>query len=383
MTERLFDFDGYIWEFEATVLDVTECEEGYETLLDRTAFSPEGGGQYSDVGEIDGIRVGAVRTREGEIYHVTEKPIEIGKKVVGKIDGDLRLRHLQNHTGEHIVSGIIYNEYGFNNVGFHLGVGYATMDVDGEIDKTALREIERLANLAVAKNLSVKAYYPEQSELENMFYRSKLDLKENVRVVIIDGLDACACCAPHVNKTGEIGMIKLLYCQKYKGGTRIFMKCGLDALDEFNAEFDRATAISNMISEPRENIDKGVKKLIEDIGAYKREIYELKKQILSFKTASAKIENGRIIFIDDGMDMSELRAFVSARLDECEKFCVAFSGNDNDGYTYVFGYKGEDFNEFVKNKIAALGEGGGGGKPPFAQGKVKCKKSDIDRLYLD
>ena len=383
MTERLFDFDGYIWEFEATVLSADKCDGGYEIVLDRTAFSPEGGGQYSDVGEIDGVKITAVQIRDGEIYHIAEKYIEVGKKVIGKIDGDLRLRHLQNHTGEHVVSGLIYNKYGFSNVGFHLGVGYVTMDVDGEIDRAALRESEQLANMAVAKNLEVKAYYPEPDELENMFYRSKLDLKKNVRVVVIDGLDACACCAPHVSRTGEIGMIKLLYCQKYKGGTRIFMKCGLDALDEFNAEFDRATAISNMISQPRESIDEGVKKLMDDIGGYKHEIYELKKKILLMKTESVKPEKGRIIFVDDGMDMSELRSFVMAKLDGCEKFCAAFSGNDEDGYTYVIGYRGEDFNGFVKNKISMLGPGGGGGKPPFAQGKVKCKKSDIDRLWVD
>ena len=382
MTKRLFD-DGLLLEFEATVVSVREEDGEYWVELDRTAFAPDGGGQLSDIGEIDGIAVNDVTSDNGNIYHICDEPLEVGSRVICKIDKDRRLRHIQNHSGEHIVSGIIYKEYGFNNVGFHLGSEDVTMDVDGEITKEMLRRIERLANEAVACDLEIKAVYPDPCELENMFYRSKLDLKENVRIVVIDGLDACACCAPHVSRTGQIGMIKLVSCLRYKGGTRIHLKCGFDALDEFNAELDRATAISNMISRPRESIDDGVNKLLDDIAGYKHEIYELKKKLLSMKVESAKPQNGKIIFVDGDMDMSELRSFVSSRLDECEKFCVAFSGNDDDGYTYVFGYKGNDFNEFVKKKISSLGQGGGGGKPPFAQGKVKCKKSDIDTLWLD
>ena len=382
MTKRLFD-NGLLLEFEATVTSLRIEGDEYWVTLDKTAFAPDGGGQLSDIGTIGDVNVLDVTSDDGNIFHICDGELNVGAAVLCKIDTNRRMRHIQNHSGEHIVSGIIYKEYGFNNVGFHLGSEDVTMDVDGEITKDMLRRIERLANEVVIKNLEIKAIYPTPEELETMFYRSKLDLKENVRVVVIDGLDACACCAPHVNRTGEIGMIKLISCMRYKGGTRIHLKCGFDALDEFNAEFDRATAISNMISEPRENIDFGVKKLLDDIMSYKHEIYELKKKMLSMKIETATPQKGRIVFVDDGLDMSELRSFVSAKLDECEKFCAAFSGNDDTGYTYVFGYKGDDFNEFVKNRISKLGRGGGGGKPPFAQGKVSCKKSDIDLLWVD
>ena len=382
MTEKLFD-NSSLLEFEATVTSVREEDGDYWITLDKSAFAPDGGGQLSDIGTIGDVNVLDVAPDGGDVYHICDGRLEVGEKVVCKIDRARRVRHLQNHTGEHIVSGIIFKEYGFNNVGFHLGSEETTMDVDGEISKEMLRKIERLANEAVAKNLEVKILYPTRTELENMFYRAKLDLKENVRVVVIEGLDACACCAPHVMRTGEIGMIKLLYCQKYKGGTRIFLKCGFDALDEFNAQFDRATAISNMISEPRENIDAGVKKMLDDIGNYKHTVYELKKKILSMKIESAEPKDGKLVFIDEDMDMGEFRSFVVSKLDLCEKFCAAFSGSDEAGYTYVVGYKGEDFCDFIKTKISSLGEGGGGGKPPFVQGKVKCKKIDIDTLWLD
>lgn len=381
MTEKLFD-NGLLFEFEAKVLSVKRVEDEYWVELDRTAFAPDGGGQLSDIGTIDGVPVFDVTSDGGSIFHICDEEFEVGAAVSCKIDIKRRMRHIQNHSGEHIVSGIIYNEYGFNNVGFHLGSEDVTMDVDGEITKEMLRRIERLANEAVVKDLEVKAVYPKPEELEEMFYRSKLDLKDDVRVVVIDGLDACACCAPHVLRTGQIGMIKLISCMRYKGGTRIHLKCGFDALDEFNAEYDRALAISNMISLPRESIVEGVKKLMDDISGYKHEIYELKQKIISMKIESVKPKNGKIVYVDDGMEMSELRAFVSSKLPRCEHLCAAFAGNDEEGYTFVIGYTGEDFNSFVKGTLAELG-GSGGGKAPFAQGKAKCKKSDIEALLLD
>ena len=381
MTKRLFD-DGLLLEFEAKVVSVRKEEEDYWVELDRSAFAPDGGGQLSDIGTINGVPVFDVTSDDGNIFHICDEGFEIGEVVTCKIDINRRMRHIQNHSGEHIVSGIIYNEYGFNNVGFHLGSEDVTMDVDGEITKEMLRRIERLANEAVAKNLEIKVVYPTPDELEKMFYRSKLDLKSDVRVVVIDGLDACACCAPHVSRTGQIGMIKLISCMRYKGGTRIHLKCGFDALDEFNNEYDRALAISNMISVPRENIVEGVKKLGDDINAYKREIYELKQKISEMKTALAKPQNGKLVFVDGDMDMPSLRALVPAKLPECDKLCIAFSGNDEDGYTFVAGYNGEDFADYVKKLLVKIG-GSGGGKAPFAQGKAKCKKSDIDALLID
>ena len=382
ITEKLFD-NGWLLNFEATVVSCVEKDGLFEVELDRSAFAPEGGGQLSDIGNIGDAFVSDVKLRDGTIIYITDKQIKVGTNVACKIDYARRARHIQNHSGEHIVSGIIYKELGYNNVGFHLGSEDVTMDVDGDVDKATLRRIERLANEAVAANLEIKAVYPSPDELDKIFYRSKLDLKDDVRIVLIDGLDACACCAPHVNKTGEIGMIKLVSCLRYKGGTRIYIKCGFDALDEFNAEFDRALAISNMISQPRENIVDGVKKLMDDISGYRREIFELKKRVTDMKIAAASVNDGKCLLVDENMEMSELRAFVAAKLDACDKFCAAFSGNDEDGYTFVIGYKGADFKEFVQKTLEKLGGGSGGGKPPFAQGKAKCKKCDIEALLID
>ncbi len=380
MTERIFDFDGHVLSFEATVTSVVKENERYGIILDRTAFSPEGGGQLSDIGSLGDAEVLDVQTVNGELVHFTDKPLAVGSVVLGAVDKNRRIRHLQNHSGEHIVAGLIYKKYGYNNVGFHLGHEDVTIDVDGVIDMAALREIEREANEIVVKNLDIYAVYPDENELRNIFYRSKLDLSENVRIVIIDGMDACACCAPHVNKTGEIGMIKLISCGRYKGGTRIHMKCGFDALDEANGEYDRALAISNMISLPRENIAEGVKKILDDVSSLKSEIYILKKKIIEIKINSA-VKNGRgnVVFIEDDMTMQDLRALVEGCLCKADGLCAAFSGNDVDGYSFALGYVGGNFSEYTKVILNKL-SGNGGGKAPFIQGKANTTKENIRNL---
>lgn len=225
MTEKLYDKDSHLKEFTGTVLSCKKTGEKYAVTLNRTAFFPEGGGQQSDRGYIGEAYISDVQIKNGEILHFADKPLSVGQAYDCKLDFDFRFRNMQNHSGEHIISGIIHRFYGFNNVGFHLGAEM-TMDFDGELTRQQLDEIEDLANKAVYENLPVKAYYPTDEELESLDYRSKLDLKENVRIVEIKGVDVCACCARHVKSTGEIGIIKILDFEKYKGGVRLIVKCG-------------------------------------------------------------------------------------------------------------------------------------------------------------
>ena len=227
MTEKLYDKDSHLKEFTGTVLSCKKTGEKYAVTLNRTAFFPEGGGQQSDRGYIGGAYISDVQIKNGEILHFADKPLSVGQAYDCKLDFDFRFRNMQNHSGEHIISGIVHRLYGFNNVGFHLGAEM-TMDFDGELTRRQLDEIEDLANKAVCENLPVKAYYPTDEELKQLDYRSKLDLKENVRIVEIKGVDVCACCAPHVKATGEIGIIKILDFEKYKGGVRLIVKCGAD-----------------------------------------------------------------------------------------------------------------------------------------------------------
>ena len=247
MTEKLYDKDSHLKEFSATVLSCEKSGENYSVILDKTAFFPEGGGQESDRGDIGEAAVLDVRIVSGEIIHCTDRPLNIGEEYACTLNWDRRFRNMQNHSGEHIVSGIVHRLYGLNNVGFHLGAEM-TVDFDGAISREQLLEVERLANKAVFQNVPIRAYYPDEKELKALDYRSKLELTENVRIVDIKGYDLCACCAPHVKKTGEIGLIKILDSFKNKGGERIFIKCGIDALDDYNDKYLNVQKISNLLS---------------------------------------------------------------------------------------------------------------------------------------
>ena len=221
MTEKLFYQDSHIAEFEAEVLSCTAAGAGYEIELDRTAFFPEGGGQYADTGMLGGVRVTDVQERDGRVLHMTDGPLDAGMRVTGRIDWEERFMKMQQHSGEHIVSGLVHARFGYNNVGFHLGTEDCTMDFGGVLTDEQLMEIEREANRAVWKNLEIEALYPTEEELKKLQYRSKIEIEGQVRIIVIPGYDVCACCAPHVKRTGEIGLIKLNHMQHYKGGVRV------------------------------------------------------------------------------------------------------------------------------------------------------------------
>ena len=247
MTEKLFYENSHLAEFDAAVTECRQNGECFEVELDRTAFFPEGGGQYADTGTLGGVPVLDVQERGGHILHMTEESFEIGTLVKGKIDWSERFMKMQQHTGEHIVSGIVHGRFGYNNVGFHLGSEDCTMDFDGEISREELAEIELEANRAVWKNLEVQTLYPSKEELAHIEYRSKIEIEGQVRIIVIPGYDTCACCAPHVERTGEIGVIKLVNMQRYKGGVRVTMLCGIRALADYAVKQREAEAVSAML----------------------------------------------------------------------------------------------------------------------------------------
>ena len=382
MTNRLFDFDGYCLSFTAKVLECEAQEDGFAVVLDATAFAPEGGGQRSDIGFLDGVEVVDAWMRDGVIYHRTKTPLAVGKIVLGQVDRARRIRHIQNHTGEHIVSGLFHNHYGFNNVGFHLGSEDVTLDLDGTVDESMLRAIEREANEIVVSNVAVQVAYPDAETLASLSYRAKLDLTEDVRIVTIEGVDACACCAPHVNRTGEIGMIKLISAMRYKGGTRIHMKCGFDALEEFNAEYARAVAISNRISLPRERIAEGVDKLWQDLADANFRLVGLKREIIAIKAEAAQETDGNLLFMEKDMDAGELRLLVSAAGHKAGRACAAFCEDGRGAYSFVATYVGQDFDAWRASLTEAL-QAHGGGKAPFLQGKANCTEQEIRRFFAD
>lgn len=376
MTEKLFYQDSHRSTFTAIVQEVRPSGNGYEIILDRTAFFPEGGGQSSDTGSLGGVSVSDVQEIDGKIIHYTDGPLVEGTEVEGCIDWTERFSKMQQHTGEHIVSGLIHKIYGYHNVGFHLGTDSVTLDFNGVVPKEKLHEIEQLANEAVAKNLPVQVLYPTDEELSKISYRSKIEIEGQVRIVVIDGYDVCACCAPHVKQTGEIGLIKLVGMQNYKGGVRISMLCGFRALEDYYQKEKNNREIAVMLSAKEYETAVEVERLQEELAMKKAKIAELEQKFLKQKVETLDV-SGEIVCLFEETDPVMTREMVNLLLKKGAKMAAVFSGNEREGYRYVLGSRSLDIRKNGKLLNEAF-HGRGGGKPEMVQGTVQGKREEIE-----
>lgn len=381
-TRKLFYEDSHLAEFEAEILacEKIEGQDVYRVVLDRTAFFPEGGGQASDTGWLEGIPVSDVREKDGIIYHICAETLQVGTKVHGKLDYDKHFDKMQNHTGEHIVSGLVHKHFGYENVGFHLGTD-VTMDFSGELTKEDLLKIERLANEAVVKNIPVKTEFPDKETLSGMTYRSKIELEGDVRIVTIPGYDVCACCAPHVDYTGEIGMIKLIASQKYKGGTRVTMVCGFRALADYNQKSEQVGAVSVLLSAKQAEIAEAAARMKGELSHTKGQISVLRQQLFEYKVRELEADAPYIALFEKDLNGNEIRTLVNLCMQQCEGVCMALTGDDEKGYQYVAGSRTVDMREFGKEFQEAF-QGRGGGKPEMIQGSVQGTQQSITDWLL-
>ncbi|MGN0400383.1 MAG: DHHA1 domain-containing protein [Blautia sp.] len=384
MTEKLFYKDSRIREFTAIVETCRETEKNqYEVVLERTAFFPEEGGQYADTGIFltgqQEIKVLDVQEKDGIVIHYTDRAVDAGMEITGKINYEERFSKMQQHTGEHIVSGIIHRRFGYNNVGFHLGSEEVTMDFDGMLTMEQLREVEREANEAVAANVKIQVLYPTKEELKEISYRSKIEIEGQVRIVRIPGWDTCACCAPHVTQTGEIGIIKLTGAIKYKGGMRISMLCGFRALEDYNRKEESVTAISRKLSAKSEAIVEAVERLEKEIQAGKEKIIRLQEQYIKGILEGVKPSDSCVLLFEEELDPAAMRNFVNQAMEITDGICGVFVGTDEDGYRYVMGTKQQNINAIAK-EMNQVFNGRGGGKPPMVQGSLKAAKEVIEEF---
>lgn len=379
MTDKLYYADSHLYKFTATVLSCKQNENRFAVTLDRTAFFPEGGGQTADTGDLDGVRVLDVQNINGEIIHFTDVPLTVGRQVNGSLDGAQRFRKMQNHSGEHIVSGIVHALFGYDNVGFHLGDDDMTVDYNGTLTREQLDEVERLANKAVYDNLEITAEFPEPSRLSSMNYRSKLELTENVRIVTIGDIDCCACCAPHVSKTGEIGCIKLLDFEHYKGGIRLHMLCGADAMEAYRSKYAQILRISNLLRVPQSETADGVEQLQERLKNREYELSLLRKSLAESALGIAEVfGNTACFFAHAQCDSDSLRHAVNSG---AERFgvCAGFLPTEN-GFRFCIGSKETDLRPLAKEIGTALC-GRGGGQPAMIQGTVVADRESIRTFF--
>ena len=378
MTQRLYEQDSFCREFTATVLSCEQQGKAYAVLLDRTAFFPEGGGQAADGGTLGGVEVLDVQNVGDEIVHTLAAPLEVGQTVIGVLDWDARFLRMQKHTGEHIVCGIIHRLYGYENVGFHLGSDDVTLALDGELTREQLDEVEELANRAVTENRAVTAAYPTAQELAAMDYRSKKAIDGAVRIVTIEGLDRCACCAPHVATTGQVGLIKLLDFIRYKGGVRIHLQCGLDALRDYRMRYAQAATIAAALSVKQHAVQEGVERLLAQRDALTRELAAARKETLALRVEMLPSDSGRALFIEKAMDGESLRELALAASAKVGGLCAAFAGDDENGYNYAAaGGELPAFAAALKGRLNARG----GGSAQLIQGRVFTTAAEIAAFW--
>ena len=316
-TVKLYENDSYIKDFSATVLSCEEKDGAYFVVLDKTAFFPEGGGQDADKGKMGGADVLDVQIKNDVVYHKVNKAFNENEKVDCILDWETRFSRMQNHTGEHIVSGVIHSLFGYNNVGFHMNDTLVTLDVDGPLNDDDIKKIELKSNKAIYENKSIKAIYPTAEELPDYDYRSKLDITEGVRLIEIEDYDLCACCAPHVAKTGEIGIIKILSFIPYKKGTRIEMICGLLAFNDYANLHTINKSVMNMLSAKRFEIAESVERIQGELGSARAENKKLLSKLATLKMEKHIIDNKICVFID-GVSYDELRNCSNSLIEDFE-----------------------------------------------------------------
>lgn len=378
-TERLFDQDSYLKEFQATVLDCEKEEESWRVVLDRTAFFPEGGGQSGDCGVLGTIEVTGTIEKDGIIYHLVKEPLQVGQAVEGKIDFSTRFDKMQQHTGEHIVSGIVSSLYGYHNVGFHLGDEVTTFDFDGELSKEQVLDLENRVNEVIFANVPVVVTYPEHEKLSTLEYRSKIEIEGQVRLVTIEGIDVCACCAPHVKRTGEVGIVKIISCERHRGGCRLTILCGRRALKEYQRKQEISGRISAALSAKPEQIDEAVERLKEQNQKLREQLNQVQTRYLQEKLQGITKETACVCTFEENLDSIAVRNFVNAAMEKCDGICGAFLGNDEQGYHYILGSRSQDVREAAK-KLNESFNGKGGGKPQMVQGSLMGQETEIRKV---
>lgn len=374
-TERLYYSDSYIKEFNALVISCEKIEKGFKIVLDKTAFFPEGGGQKADTGFIGDAKVTDVQEAEDVIYHFVDKELNASTEYSCKLDWEQRFLRMQSHSGEHIVSGVVHALYGYDNVGFHMEEDYVTVDFSGELTREQLDEVEEKTNRYIYDNIEIECFFPNEYEIENLDYRSKLDLKEGVRLVRIGEADLCACCAPHVKRTGEIGVVKILDFMRHRGGVRIVMKSGLKALFDYREKYTSVYDVSVMLSSKQHEIASYVDKKIRENENLQRSFTNFKMQIAENDKENLSYIGDTALFITSFYDSDMMRELANYGMTQKE-LCVILSGSEESGFSYVAGSLNFDLMKFAKHFNFAL-NGRGGGRGTMIQGKVTATKQDV------
>lgn len=431
-TEKVYDSRPYDVTFAASVVTchaATNPKDGsrcFAVLLDRTLFFPEQGGQTCDNGTLEpalidegtsftdlpagnfgdissgrnegtgggsnfeeeseeseeNIRVNVLHVgideKTGIITHYCDGAFSAGDRVKGHIDFAHRFSNMQNHTGEHIFSGLVHTAFGYNNVGFHLSDDIVTMDYDGVLSPEEVAAIEYRTNEAIWKNVPVRCFYPSEPELEELDYRSKKELSGPIRIVEVEGYDICACCAPHVKRTGEIGELTVLSAINYKGGTRLSILCGKRAYEYMAGLREQARAVSQSLSVPVNAIASAAEKQLTEKGALKQEIAALQQKILAFQLAQVPSAENNVILFTEASDNVTIRNAVNDLTARHAGYVMLLSGGS--AYRFILGSAKKDCKAALSTLQQTLSAKGGGTRE-MVQGTISAPRMEIEEAF--
>ena len=377
---KLYYEDSHLKSFTATVCSCERTAKGFAVTLDATAFYPEGGGQPCDTGTLGTARVLDVQEDGQQVVHLCDSALEVGSTVTGCIDWEQRFDLMQQHSGEHMVSGVIYRLYGYQNMGFHMGSDLVTVDVAGPVPTEDLPRIEALTNAAIWENRPVKCWYPSQEELPNVPYRRKKDLSWPVRIVEFPGTDICACCGTHVKTTGEIGLVKILSCVKFRQGVRIEMVSGKRALTYLSKIYEQNKLVSAAFSAKPLETGAAAKRMNEQLAAEKFRATGLQRQILG-TIADSYRDAENPVRIEPDLTPALVRELADAIAAKCRGIATVLSGTDEAGYSICLVSRDADVRPAGKAIAAAL-NGRGGGKPEAFQGSLKTTEAELRKYFL-
>ncbi len=381
MTEKIYYADSYIKTFNGKVISCEKDDKGYKVVLDRTAFYPEGGGQPSDKGSLSGAMVSNVIIRDEIIYHIVDAPLQVGQDVEGSIDFDRRFDMMQQHSGEHIISGIINSKYGYNNVGFHLGEDYMTADVDGELTDEQILNIETLANKAIYQNLNVDITTYTNEEIKSKIYRSKIELNGDVRLVQVPEYDTCACCGTHVKQTGEIGIIKIIDRVKHRGGMRLTVVCGKRAVRDYTYKQNIINKTMGLLSAAPDKVVYQLERIKEELSEAIARQNELPATLINYKIDEILKTNKEVYVVnEEAMGMQDIRRMCTEMIERTDKICMVVC-KEGELYRYVIGSKNCDVRNISK-KINTEFNGKGGGNAELCQGSIMADIEDLTRFII-
>ena len=377
-TKELYYDNPFLRRFAAVVTSCEEAKGGWAVTLDQTAFYPEGGGQPYDTGTLGGAQVREVREKDGVIVHLCDAPLAAGAAVEGAIDWARRFDHMQQHSGEHICSGLICARFHCDNVGFHMGADAVTIDFNADIPWEALLEIEAEANRYIYEDHPIDIRLCRGAALDAIDYRSKKPLAGDVRIVSFPGSDCCACCGTHVASSGQVGLVKFLSVQKFRAGVRIELLCGVRALRYLSACWEQDVRVAQALSVKPAASFAAVERLLGELSALKLRCARLEEA--AFAQIAAQYEGkGDVLLFEDEMNGDSVRRLCDAVANACGGRCAVFAGAGNT-WKYAISQADGDLRALTKALNAALC-GRGGGKPNFVQGSVNAARAAIEEFF--